>query len=69
MIVSTHDLNLAAALCHDVVLLRDGRVLAHGPTAATLTAEHIRALYDVDADVQVHPRAGHVTVVPLARAR
>jgi iron complex transport system ATP-binding protein len=69
MIVSTHDLNLAAALCHDVVLLRDGRVLAHGPTAATLTTEHIRALYDVEADVQVHPRAGHVTVVPLARAR
>ena len=33
MIVSTHDLNLAAALCERVVLLKQGRVLAQGPTA------------------------------------
>jgi iron complex transport system ATP-binding protein len=68
MIVSTHDLNLAAALCERLVLLKQGRVLAHGATSDTLTAEHIRLLYDVDADVQVHPRAGHLTVVPIARA-
>jgi iron complex transport system ATP-binding protein len=67
LIVSTHDLNLAAALCERVLLLKEGRVLAHGRTADTLTAENIRALYDVDADVQFHPGAGHLTVVPLAR--
>jgi iron complex transport system ATP-binding protein len=69
MIVSTHDLNLAAALCERIVLLRQGRVLAQGPTGETLTAENIRSLYDVDADVQFHPRAGHLTVVPIARTR
>jgi iron complex transport system ATP-binding protein len=68
MIVSTHDLNLAAALCHDIVLLKDGRVLAHGATSDTLTADNIRRLYDVDADVEFHRRAGHLTVVPIARA-
>jgi iron complex transport system ATP-binding protein len=68
MIVSTHDLNLAAAVCEHIVLLKDGCVLAHGATKDTLTAENIRRLYDVDADVQFHPRAGHLTVVPLARA-
>jgi len=67
MIVSTHDLNLAAALCEQIVLLKAGRVIAQGPTKATLTAENIRVLYDVDADVQFHPRAGHLTVVPIAR--
>ena len=67
MIVSTHDLNLAAALCQRVVLLKQGRVLAQGPTRETLTAANIRLLYDVDADVQFHPGAGHLTVVPLAR--
>src|SRR4030081_3772121 len=50
MIVSTHDLNLAAALCERIVLLKEGRVIAHGPTKDTLTAENIRVLYDVDAD-------------------
>jgi iron complex transport system ATP-binding protein len=68
MIVSTHDLNLAAALCGHIVLLKGGRVLAHGATNTTLTADNIRRLYDVDADVQFHPRAGHLTVVPIARA-
>jgi iron complex transport system ATP-binding protein len=68
MLVSTHDLNLAAALCQDVVLLKAGRVVAHGATSDTLTADNIRRLYDVDADVQFHPRAGHLTVVPIARA-
>jgi iron complex transport system ATP-binding protein len=67
MIVSTHDLNLAAALCQRVVLLKQGRVLAQGATGETLTAANIRLLYDVDADVQFHARAGHLTVVPIAR--
>src|SRR5438105_2454150 len=68
MIVSTHDLNLAAALCTRVVLLKNGRVVAQGETQDTLTAQNIRRLYDVDADVQFHSRAGHLTVVPIARA-
>ncbi|MGE0448354.1 MAG: ABC transporter ATP-binding protein [Vicinamibacterales bacterium] len=68
MVVSTHDLNLAVSLCERVVLLRDGRVLAQGPTAGTLTTDNIRALYGVEADVQFHTRAGHLTVVPLATA-
>jgi len=67
LVVSTHDLNLAASLCEQVVLLKGGRVLAHGSIADTLTADNLRALYDVDADVQFHERAGHLTVVPLAR--
>jgi iron complex transport system ATP-binding protein len=68
MIVSTHDLNLAAAICEHIVLLKDGRVLAHGATRDTLTADSVRWLYDFDADVQFHERAGHLTVVPIARA-
>ena len=68
MIVSTHDLNLAAALCGKVILLHQGRVIAQGSTEQTLTADNIRRLYDVDADVQFHTRAGHLTVVPVGRA-
>jgi ABC-type cobalamin/Fe3+-siderophores transport system ATPase subunit len=68
MVVSTHDLNLAATLCTELVLLKAGQVLAHGPTERVLNAESVRLLYGVDADVTQHPRAGHLTVVPLARA-
>jgi iron complex transport system ATP-binding protein len=68
MIVSTHDLNLVAALCEEIVLLKDGRVVASGATGDTLTPENIRHLYHVDADVRFHDRAGHLTVVPIARS-
>jgi len=68
MVVSTHDLNLAATLCSELVLLKNGRVIAHGRTDAVLTPANIRDLYGVIADVAAHPRAGHLTVVPLARA-
>ena len=67
MVLSTHDLNFAASLCRQLVLLRDGRMLACGPTEQVLTADAVRALYDVDADVGYHARAGHVTVTPIAR--
>jgi iron complex transport system ATP-binding protein len=69
MIVATHDLHLAAGLCRELVLLRGGRVLAAGPTADVLTKDAVRALYDIEADVQYHDRAGHLTVVPIGRAR
>lgn len=68
IVVATHDLNLAAGLCRRLLLLREGRVLAAGPTAEVLTRESVLALYDVEADVRFHEGAGHLTVVPLRRA-
>jgi hypothetical protein len=44
-------------------------VLAHGAADAVLTPAHVRALYDVEADVHVHPETGHLTVVPVRRLR
>jgi len=67
MVVSTHDLNLAATLCTELVLLKAGRVIARGRTRDVLTRANVRALYGVDADVVEHAGAGHLTVVPLAR--
>jgi iron complex transport system ATP-binding protein len=68
MVLATHDLNLAAALCDSLVLLRAGRVLAQGPTRQVLTAPVVRQLYNVEADVSFHDAAGHLTVVPIRRA-
>ena len=67
MIMATHDLNLAASTCDVLVLMRDGGVVAQGPTADVLTAAAVERLYGVSADVRFHDRAGHLTVVPVAR--
>jgi iron complex transport system ATP-binding protein len=69
MVLATHDLNLAASLCDRLILMRDGRVIAQGPTRDVLTAASIRRIYDVEADVSFHGPAGHVTVTPLRRVQ
>ena len=68
MVLSTHDLNLAAALCRRLVLLRSGQVLAAGPTEEVLTSATIQELYGVHAEVERHPRAGHLSIIPIGRA-
>lgn len=68
IVVSTHDLNFAASVCQELVMLREGTVIAAGPTAEVLTPRHIRELYGVEADVRRHEAAGHLTVVPIGRS-
>jgi iron complex transport system ATP-binding protein len=68
IVLSTHDLNFAASLCESLVLLKSGRVLDTGPTGSVLTAQGVRALYGVDADVHHHPEAGHLIVTPIRRS-
>jgi iron complex transport system ATP-binding protein len=68
IIVSTHDLNLAASLCRELILLDRGRVLAAGTTESMLEPALIRTLYQVDVDITTNTRTGHLTVIPVARA-
>jgi len=68
MVLATHDLNLAAAICHRLVLMRAGSVIAQGATADVLTAANVRQLYGVEADISTHLAAGHLTVIPVRRA-
>jgi len=67
MAISTHDLNMAASICRELILMRDGRVLAAGPTEAVLTPDNVKRLYDVEADVRMNSETGHMTVVPVRR--
>jgi iron complex transport system ATP-binding protein len=67
IVVSTHDLNLAASFCTELTLLRRGRLLARGAPTDVLTPANVRALYDVEAEIVFNPRARRITVVPLAR--
>ncbi len=67
VVVSTHDLAFAATLCRELVLIRDGCVLAAGPTDEVLTPSNIESLYGITADVRRHDVAGHLVVVPLGR--
>jgi iron complex transport system ATP-binding protein len=67
IVVSTHDLNFAASLCRELVLLHQGRVLATGPTESMLEPKLIETLYGVAVDITANPRTGQITVIPVSR--
>ena len=48
IVLTTHDVHFARAVCDEVVLLRDGRVLARGPSADVLTMARLNELYGID---------------------
>ena len=67
VVVSTHDLNFAASICRELVLLRDGRVIASGATEDVLTDANVWDLYGVETRVTHSTVAGHMLVVPVGR--
>ena len=67
IVISTHDISLAGTLCDTLVLLRDGAVVATGPTDDVLTTDNLRRVYDVDTEIARHP-SGQRVVVPIGRA-
>jgi len=66
VVISTHDLGLAGTLCESLLLIRDGAVVASGPTDEVLTPHNVRDVYGVEADVVRHA-SGHRVVVPIRR--
>jgi iron complex transport system ATP-binding protein len=52
VLASIHDLALAARYADRVVAIKDGRVFAAGEARETLTADCLRGLFDVEAEVE-----------------
>ena len=57
-LVALHDLNLAAAYCDTVVVLRGGEVLAAGPVDEVLTPATVEAAFGIPVTVVAHPVTG-----------
>jgi iron complex transport system ATP-binding protein len=58
VLVALHDLNLAAATCDRLGVLRAGQLVAAGRPADVLTPELIKQVFGVDATVVTHPNTG-----------
>ncbi|GAA3147169.1 ABC transporter ATP-binding protein [Planomonospora alba] len=70
-VIALHDLNLAAAFSDRVCVMAAGRVVADGPPARVLTSALLAEVYQVEAEVAVHPRTGvpQITVLPRPGGR
>ncbi|MGL4831845.1 MAG: ABC transporter ATP-binding protein [Propionibacteriaceae bacterium] len=51
-----HDLDLAAAFCDRLVVMHEGRLVAHGPTAEVLNPELIAEVFRVSTQVSTSDR-------------
>ncbi|HEX9636543.1 MAG TPA: ABC transporter ATP-binding protein [Acidobacteriota bacterium] len=58
LVLVSHDINLIAEHCTEVLLLRDGRLLERGPVERTLRPEALRAALEVETIVDRSPLSG-----------
>ncbi|SMH38081.1 ABC transporter ATP-binding protein [Maritimibacter sp. HL-12] len=63
-----HDLNLAMRYADEVVLFRQGRIAAQGPTEAVMTSETIGSVFEIDCDV-VTVASGERFIMSRSRAK
>jgi iron complex transport system ATP-binding protein len=64
VLIVVHDLSLAAAYADQVAVMKDGHLLAHGPTAEVMTADLLSDTYDHPVETWPHPETGQLLVIP-----
>ncbi|MBL3556340.1 MULTISPECIES: ABC transporter ATP-binding protein [Marinobacter] len=69
LLVVLHDLNLAAAYADRLVMMKAGRIMHDGPPEEVFTADNLKQVFDLDAQVIREPVAGRPVCVPVKRAR
>ena len=67
IVVVLHELNLAARYADDLVVMSEGRIVAHGTPAEVLTQEVLAEAFGLDALVMPDPLTQTPLVVPLPR--
>jgi ABC-type cobalamin/Fe3+-siderophores transport system ATPase subunit len=55
VVAAIHDLNLAAAFCDELIVVKAGRIVAQGPVRDILTDPLIREVFSVEGHVRIQP--------------
>ncbi|MCI5080952.1 MAG: ATP-binding cassette domain-containing protein [Saprospiraceae bacterium] len=63
--VILHDINLAAQLADDILLMRSGQIIHQGSPVDVLTASNLREALDIQCMVQQHPVLGGPHIISL----
>ena len=51
-----HDMNIASSYCNYIYALKDGKICFEGSPEKIFTKENIKNIFDVEADVLIHPK-------------
>ena len=60
-----HDLNLAAAYCNRIYVIKDGEVHSHGTPQEVLNKQMLREVFGINAEIVKHPISDKICVLPL----
>jgi iron complex transport system ATP-binding protein len=66
VLVTLHDLNLAAQYCDRLIMLKDGQIHARGTPEEVITEENIRSVFKAESLVRPHPVNRQPTVLLTA---
>ncbi|WP_433205785.1 ABC transporter ATP-binding protein [Nocardia sp. CA-107356] len=65
VVMVLHDLNLAIRYSDQLIVMRDGRIIAQGAPADIINVALLREVFDLDASVLEDPVSGRPMVVPI----
>lgn len=65
VLAALHDLELAAAYCDHLYLVKQGRIYAEGPPRSVLTREIISEVFEVDCQIYENPVTGGLGIAYL----
>lgn len=69
LVIVLHELSLAAAYADFLVMMRAGCVVAAGAPDTIFTAERLKQVFDLDANILRDPQSGRLVCVPAAPRR
>ncbi len=69
LLLVLHDLNLASAYADELVMMRDGRIVASGAPQEVFTADRLKHVFGLDAQVLMDPETHSPICVPQRRRR
>jgi len=58
VVIVSHDLPMVSRYCDRFILIRDHRVFANGSAEDALTPDNMRAVFNIDAELEHDPRTG-----------
>jgi iron complex transport system ATP-binding protein len=66
VVVISHDLNICAEYCRELLIIKEGRIFRRGEPKNILTEEIVREVYGAEVSILTNPRseAPVVTIVP-----
>lgn len=69
VVIVLHDVNLVSAFAHELIALKNGRLISSGSVADTLTPDLIKTLFEVEAQSVSLPGMSRPNIVLIPNAR